>query len=159
MIIADEGTDSRSNQEILSLCFRFVDQSSPKDPHIKECLINFMHLERTNTIMTSRKILESLSDPSISLDPSNIGGQAYDGASIMSSGKEEVKAKIQDISPLALYTHCYFHCLNLSIAATCKLSEVRNLRGLINEAYMYLFLNNSPKQQKLFELAPKRIPV
>ena len=47
MIIADEGTDSRSNQEILSLCFRFVDQSSPKDPHIKECLINFMHLERT----------------------------------------------------------------------------------------------------------------
>ena len=36
-----------------------------------------------------------------------------------------------------------------SIAATCKLSEVRKLIGLINEAY--LFLNNSPKRQQLFE--------
>ena len=40
-----------------------------------------------------------------------------------------------------------------SIAATCKLSEVRKLIGLINEAY--LFLNNSPKRQQLFELTLK----
>ena len=141
-IIADESTDPHSNQEILSLCLRFVDQSSPNDPHVKECLINFMHLERTNATMISRKILKSLSDPSISLDPSNIRGQAYDGASVMSSGKEGVQAKIKEISPLALFTHCYAHCLNLSIATSCKLSEVRNLIGQINEAY--LFLNNSP---------------
>ena len=61
---------------------------------------------------------------SIYLDPSNICGQAYDGASVMSSGKEVVQAKIKEISPLALFTHCYAHCLNLSIAATCQLSEV-----------------------------------
>ena len=140
-IIADESTDPYSNQEILSLCLRFVDQSSPNDPHIKECLINFMHLER-NATMISRKILESLSDPSISLDPSNIRGQAYDGASVMRSGKEGVQAKIKEINPLALFTHCYAHCLNLSIATSCKLLEVRNLIGQINEAY--LFLNNSP---------------
>ena len=98
-IIADESTDPHSNQEILSLCLRFVDQSSPND--VKECLTNFMHLERTNATMISRKILKSLSDPSISLDPSNIRGQAYDGASVMSSGKEGVRAKIKEISPLA----------------------------------------------------------
>lgn len=98
-IIADESTDPYSNQEILSLCLRFVDQSSPND--VKECLTNFMHLERTNATMISRKILKSLSDPSISLDPSNIRGQAYDGASVMSSGKEGVRAKIKEISPLA----------------------------------------------------------
>ena len=101
-IIADECTDPHSNQEILSLCLRFVDQSTPNDPHVKECLISFMHLERTNATMISRKILESLSDPSISLDPSNIRGQAYDGASVMSSGKEGVQAKIKETSPLAL---------------------------------------------------------
>ena len=100
--------------------------------------------------MISRKILESLSEPSTSLDPSNILGQAYDGASVMSSGKEGVQAKIKEISPLALFTHCYAHRPNLSIATSCKLSEVRNLIGLINEAY--LFLNNSPKRQQLFEL-------
>ena len=59
-IIADDSTDPHSNQEILSLCLRSVDQSSPNDPHVKECLINFIHLERTNAIMISRKILESL---------------------------------------------------------------------------------------------------
>ena len=143
-IIADESTDPHSNQEILSLCLRFVDQSSSNDPHVKECLINFMLLERTNATMISRKIWESLSDPSISLDPSNIPGQAYDGASVMSSGKEGVQAKIKEISPLALFTHCYAHYLNLSIAASCKLSEVRNF-----------FLNNSPKRQQLFELTLK----
>ena len=46
MIIADESTDPHSNQEILSLCLRFVNQSLLNDPHIKECLINFMHLDR-----------------------------------------------------------------------------------------------------------------
>ena len=112
-------------------------------PFILECLINFMHLERTNATMISRKILKSLSDPSISLDPSNIRGQAYDGASVMSSGKEGVQAKIKEISPLALFTHCYAHCLNLSIAASCKLSEVRNLIGLINEAYLFLITAQS----------------
>ena len=78
-IIADESTDPHSNQEILSLCLRFVDQSLPNDPHIKECLINFRHLERLNATMISRRILESLSDP-----------MAYDGASDMSSGNEGV---------------------------------------------------------------------
>ena len=67
--------------------------------------------------------------------------------------RKELQAKIKETSPLALYTHCYAHCLNLSIGATCKLSEVRNLIGLINEAY--LFLNNSPKRQQLFELTLK----
>ena len=152
-IIADESTDPHSNQEILSLCLRFVDQSSPNDPHVKECLINFMHLEQTNATMISRKILESLSDPSISLDPSNIRGQAYDGASVMSSGKEGVQAKIKEISPLALFIHCCAHCLNLSIATSCKLPEVQNLIGLIIDTY--LFLNNSPKRQQLFELSLK----
>ena len=103
-IIADKSTDPHSNQEILSLCLRFVDQSSPND--VKECLTNFMHLERTNATMISRKILESLSDPSVSLNPSNIWGQAYDGTSVMSSGKEGVQAKIKEISPSALFTHC-----------------------------------------------------
>ena len=57
--------------------------------------------------------------------------------------------KIKEVSPLAMYTHCFSHCLNLSIAASCKVQEVRNLIGVINEAY--LFLTNSPKRQRFFE--------
>lgn len=68
----------------------------------------------------------------------------------MSSNIAGVQAKVREVSPLALYTHCYSHCLNLSIAGACLVQEVRNLISLINEAY--LFLAKSPKRQKLFEM-------
>ena len=93
-VIADEVTDPHANQEILSVCLRFVDMTSPKEPHIKECLVNFVHLERANASVISTKILESLSHPSLSLDPVNIRGQAYDGAAVMSSDIAGVQAKL-----------------------------------------------------------------
>jgi hypothetical protein len=101
-IIADETTDPHSNQEILSLCLRYVDLSSPREPHIRECLIAFLYLERANALGISKKILEALSHPSVSLDPSRIRGQAYDGASVMSGEIGGVQAKIKEIS---LYIH------------------------------------------------------
>ena len=123
-IIANECTDFYSNQEVLSVCLRFVDLSSFKDPHIKECFIGFIHLDRTNASTISEKILECISESPLSLDSSLIRGQAYDGAVVMSFEKEGVQAKIKEISPLAVYTHCYAHCLNLSIASTCNVQEV-----------------------------------
>ena len=148
--MADEVTDPYANQEILSVWLRFVDLSSPLNPHIKECLIAFMNLERANASTIWKKILEFLSDKDICLDPANIRGQAFDGAAVMSSGIAGVQAKIKPIAPLVMYTHCYSHRLNLSIAAACKVQEVRNLIGVINEAY--LFLASSPKRQRFFKL-------
>ena len=43
-VIADETTDRYSNREILSVCLRFIDISSPQDPHIKECLISRVYI-------------------------------------------------------------------------------------------------------------------
>ena len=86
----------------------------------------------------------------MSLDTSKICGQVYDGAAVMSSSRAGVQAKIKEISPRALYTHCYSHCLNLSIATSCNVQEVRNLISIINEAHF--FLSNSPKRQSMFEL-------
>ena len=152
-VIADEVTDGYANQEVLSVCLRFVDLTAPQEPHVKECFVNFCHLRRADAVSIYSKILESLADVSLSLDPANIRGQAYDGASVMSSKIAGVQAKIREVSPLALYTHCYCHCLNLSIASTCKIQEVRNLIGVINETY--LFLSNSPKRQRFFEAVVK----
>ena len=67
----------------------------------------------------------------------------------MFSEKAVVQAKIKEVSPLAFYTHCYCHCLNLSLASACQLQEVRNLIGIINEAFH--FLSNSAKWQRYFE--------
>ena len=155
-IIADETTDKFSNQEILTLCLRFLDltssasSSSSPNPQIKECLVSFIHLDRANAVGISKKILDALTHPSLSLNIHKICGQAYDGAAVMSSDKAGVKAKIKEVSPMALYTHCYSHSLNLSIAASCQVQEVKNLIDIINEAH--LLLSNSPKRQSMFEL-------
>ena len=71
----------------------------------------------------------------------------------MSSNIAGVQAMIKEVSPLALYTHCYSHCLNLSIAASCGIQEVKNMIALINE--VHLFLSNSPKRQEFFEQSLK----
>ena len=132
------------------MCLRYVDLSSLQDPHNNECLVSFIHLERANALSITKKILEAISAPSVSLDLSKIRGQAYDGASVMSSDITSVQAKIKEINQLASYTHCFSHCLNLSIAASCQVQEVRNLISLINLSH--LFLSNGPKRQQLFKL-------
>lgn len=47
-VIADETTDVFSNQEILTVCLRFVDLSLATKPQIRECLLSFIHLQRAN---------------------------------------------------------------------------------------------------------------
>ena len=74
-VIGVETTDSYLNQEILTLCLRFVDLSTPAKPQIKECLLSFIHLQRANAEGISRKILEALTHPCLSLDTSKICGQ------------------------------------------------------------------------------------
>ena len=68
----------------------------------------------------------------------------------MSSVRTGVQANIKEVSPRALFTHCYAHCLILAVAASCSVQEVRNV--IMNESQ--LFLANSPKR-RLFELRVK----
>ena len=60
-IIADECTDPHSNTEMLSVCLRFVDLTLFQEPHIKECLLSFSHLESANANAISQKVVESIS--------------------------------------------------------------------------------------------------
>ena len=63
----------------------------------------------------------------------------------MSFEKAGVQAKIKEISPLAVYTHCYAHCLNLSIALTCNVQEVLNVVGLMKYTFFYTTVQNVSK--------------
>ena len=131
------------------MCIRFLDIPTPNKPKNPRTLFRF-YLNRANARMISETILQCISDASICLNPTNIQGQVYDGAAVMVSEIANVQAIIKEVSPLAVYTHCYAHCLNFSIAAVCKAQEVRNLIGLINK--IYLFLSNNPKCQRAFEV-------
>ena len=70
-------------------------------------------------------VLRNLTE--LGLDLKNVRGQGYDGASNMSSERIGLQALIQKESPLAVYTHCTGHCLNLVIASSCSLPVVRNV--------------------------------
>ena len=58
-------------------------------------------------------------------------GQAYNGASAMSSEACGVQGKIRRIAPIALYTHYTSHVLNISVAAARRLTSVRNMIGTL----------------------------
>ena len=70
----------------------------------------------------------------------NVRGQGYDGVSNMSSERIGLQALIQKESPLAVYTHCTGHCLNLVIASSCSLPVVRNVIDKVKSVCNF-FLN------------------
>ena len=92
-IIGDEVIDKYANQEILSVCLRFLDLNNDVSPKIKEVSFDYVK---------------------------------YDGASAMSSEACGVQGRIRRIAPMALYTHCNSHVLNLSVAAACRLTSVKH---------------------------------
>ena len=47
-------------------------------------------------------------------------GQAYDGASNMSGSRSGTAAIIAQQNPMAVYTHCKAHTLNLALMKSCK---------------------------------------
>ena len=145
-IIADEVTDTVSNQEVLALCVRFLDESQ-NEPYIREEFFDFLHLKRTTGKAIANKIVEVLTENNIPVD--KMRGQAYDGAAAMSSEKVGCQAQIKSINPLALYTHCNSHVLNLSIAHACKIPLVRNMIDGVNATFV--FFDVSPKRQRFFE--------
>jgi len=55
---------------------------------------------------------------------SKLRGQCYDGASAMRGVRSGVAKQICDEEPLALYTHCYGHSINLAINDAIKLSKL-----------------------------------
>ena len=74
-----------------------------------------------------------------------------DGASALSSEACGVQGGIRRIASMAVYTpiHCNSHILNLSVAAACRLTSVRNMIGTLNETF--LFFSFLSKRQRFLE--------
>ena len=129
-IIGDEVTDKYANQEILSVCLRFLDLNNDVSLKFKEVFFDYVNLDKTTGESIANAILSSLAENNI--DVAFARGQAYDGSSAMSSEACGVRGRIRRIAPMALYTHCNSHVLNLSVAAACRLTSVRNMIGTLN---------------------------
>ncbi|KAL5516510.1 hypothetical protein EMCRGX_G001862 [Ephydatia muelleri] len=140
-IIADECTDSYSNQEVLSVCLRFVDLSSFKDPHIKECFIGFIHLDRTNASTISKKILECISESPLSLDSSLIrelvssaGSWDWDQDTIVKAqGMKSALSSFQTIAVFIITKNILDMVKSLAIKLQQKDQDVLDAYRMIDE--------------------------
>ena len=63
-------------------------------------------------------------------------------------------ARILKINPLALYTHCASHRLNLCVVAACRIQYVENMMSSVAKVGNFL---NTPKRQILLEKMIKKV--
>ena len=64
-----------------------------------------------------------------------------------------LQALIKEKAPLAIYTHCSGHCLNLVISHSCSLPTIRNVLDKMKATCL-----NSPKRNELLtEIVSKNV--
>jgi len=82
------------------------------------------------------------------LDMSTLVVQGYDGATVMSSSKNGVQAKVKKY-PNVTYVHCHSLVLNLAISSGCSsVPPVRNLFDGVEK--LSWFLGGSAKRKEIF---------
>jgi hypothetical protein len=122
-VLADETTDI-SGKEEMAIAIRYV-----YNLKIYEKFIGFVQVESTTGFELSETILSTLR--SSNLDIKKLRGQGYDGAANMSGPIKGVQSRILAVQPLAFYTHCQGHNLNLVVADSCDVADVRNTIGSV----------------------------
>lgn len=63
----------------------------------------------------------------------NLRGQGYNGAAAMWERFRGAQAYIKEKLPLALYTDCSSHALNLCLSDVSNIPSIRNCMGIIKE--------------------------
>ena len=129
-ILADETSDE-NQEEQLSISIRFV-----KDNAMYEEFICFVAVSSTTGENLASTILSELSKLGLNLD--HLRGQGYDGASNMSGKVSGVQARVKELYPLAMYTHCSSHVFNLSINSGSKLRIIDNTLSTIGDVCTFL---------------------
>ena len=132
-----------SNDEIMSMYFRYVDENL----NIREVFIEFAALERITGEHIGNRLLKFYAENG--LDIREFRGQCYDGAANMQSQRKGAASFILKESPRGVVTHCFSRNLNLSLSSSCKEPIIDN----ILETYksIVFFFNSSPKQEGLLE--------
>jgi len=130
-VLADDSRDIFTKEQLLIL-LRY-----PTSTGVLEKFVGFVEVTDTTGQALADKIWNRLCD--IRLDPMNMRGQGYDGASNMSGCRKgvQLQAVIMEKNPLALYTHCSSHVLNLVIVKSCSLPQVKNTFGVVQKTDNY----------------------
>ena len=142
-VLADKVVDV-SNKEQTPSVIRYVDH----DGSIKEDFLKFIYLETGTAGSTiAERIKKELQE--LGLDMNNCRGQGYDGTGNMAGRYNGAAALIRSAFPLAIYTHCASHRLNLCVAGACKISMIRKMFGIVKAVHD--FFNCPKRNEKLKE--------
>ena len=140
-ILPDEMTDVRQTEQ-LSLSVWFI-----KDTKVHEEFLCFVPVSSTTGKDLASTILTQLSQLGLNLE--HMRGQGYDGVSNMSGKYRGVQARVKELCPLAMYTHCCNHVLNLVISTSSQLPVIRNAMATISD--ICVFLPRSAHRVSIFQ--------
>ncbi|CAB4042939.1 zinc finger MYM-type 1-like [Paramuricea clavata] len=140
-IIADETLDM-SQTEQLSLLVRFV-----WNGEVEERLLAMMSMNETIAEALFEAVTQKLQQHGI--DVAHLRGQCYDGANNVAGVHTGLQARIKEVSPSALLTHCYAHILNLVIVDTMSKNKIaRDFFGTLQN--LYVFIQSCPKRHSAY---------
>ena len=116
----------------MSIVLRYV----TVDCEIKEEFLTFTECSNGTTgEALANNILTTLQRHG--LDIQFLRGQGYDGAGAMSGPIRGAAKRIQSACPLAFYTHCYSHRLNLAIVKACSVQSIQNAMGIVTKVAFF----------------------
>ncbi|KAF0723115.1 zinc finger MYM-type protein 1-like [Aphis craccivora] len=131
-IMCDEARCFREEQ--LSICVRYV-----VGLEVHERFMGFVNVsggQDASSIVAAINNFFTLQQ--IDTKTLSIIAQSYDGASVMSGKLNGVQAKIKEIHPCAIYTHCMAHRLNLVVVDFCKnIKSARNVFNVLEAVYVH----------------------
>ena len=141
-VIADETTDAAHTEQ---LCFvvRYL-----REFRIEERLLAILKVDDTCAASLFDSLTSTLEQHG--LDVSKLRGQCYDGAKNVSGDHTGLQRRVREISPSAIFTHCYAHCLNLVIVQSVSENlTARNFFGLLQN--LYVFLESCSKRHAIYQ--------
>jgi len=140
-MLADETADV-SQTEQPSLSVRLI-----KDTKAYKEFLCFVPVSSTTGKDLASTILTRLSQLGLNLE--HMRGQGYDGASNMSGKYRGVQAKVKELYPFDMYTHCCNHVLNLAVSTSSQLPVIRNAMATISD--ICVFLSRSAQRVSIFQ--------
>ena len=139
-VMMDETTDV-SHREQVAVFVRYVNESPSADCsiQIEERLLALVDTAETTGEALASLLIETLEKHQLSVQ--NVVGQGYDGGSNMRGASKGVQARIKQLNPTALFTHCFAHNLNRALVnAACdmKIPDVRNFFGIVELVFTFV---------------------
>ena len=155
-VLMDETTDARHIEQV-SIMVRYVDIDAKDELNVvNERLLGVVSADETTGEALTKLLLGVLTKNGLNVE--NIIGQGYDGGANMRGGSKGVQARIRELNPRAMYTHCFAHCLNRALVnAVCSKEHAvaRNFFGIVE--LIYTFIEGSAARHNFFISVQERL--